>query len=140
MKKYNSKCLIGLILVLTIIFVGFKRQTPDDYTIIFGQTGGFTNINPIFKLNNSGELWRKANQDADFEFLKNVDDQKLAQINNLLNQINFDTLTIHDVGNVTYFIEFKSTQTSKKITWTDDTALSPPVEGLYKQLLSNLKN
>ena len=64
---------------------------------------------------------------------------KILEIDHKLNTIDFKTISLEEVGNMTYFIEVKSNDYSYKITWTDLTD-NPGIKDLYKTLIRTFQN
>lgn len=144
MTIINLRRKIGLV-VLVPFFVFMlncsnsrKLGTAETYSfaVLFGNTGGFTNLNPVFIVKNSGEVLRKENASAEAVFLKKIDRHKIDSLYVFIKETNFGALQIKKTSNLTSYIEIKSENINNRITWTIDSQLPEEVNKLHRFLNS----
>lgn len=149
-RPMNNYCLRKKIRIILIVLLGIylpgcsqskKISIRNSYPfeISFGQTGGFTNMNPVFIVKNSGEVLKKETAASTPVMLKKI---KMSQIDSLyayLEDSGFSTLTIAHPSNITNFIDIQSEKGKNKITWSDEAQIPDKVKKLNRYLLSIVK-
>lgn len=115
-----------------------KMATVDTYPfeILFGNEGGFTNINPCFIVKSSGEILKKDNSSSDSYLLKRMDKHKIDSLYLLIGESNFGNLKIKQISNFTHYIEIKSGKFNNKIMWFNDSQIPVEVKNLYQSLIN----
>jgi hypothetical protein len=134
-----------LILLQLMMFIGCahshkvrKVDTPE-FELLVGKTGGFTNINPVFKIKSNGEVLKCDRANAPFYKLKNIDRSKTDSIYSLVMKCNFAALRLKKVSNMTNYLEFTSDKIHNRIEWFDENQLPAGVNELYQYVLIILK-
>lgn len=115
-----------------------KLNTPE-FELLVGKTGGFTNINPIFKIKSNGEVLKSDRANAPFYKLRNIDRNKVDSIYNFIITSNFGDLRIKKISNMTNYLEFNSDKIHNRIEWFDENQLPARVIKLYQFVLIILK-
>jgi hypothetical protein len=119
-----------------------KVSTVGTYPfeILFGSTGGFTNINPVFEVRSTGEVLKKDNSSSNPYPLKRIDKRTLDTLFMLLRECNFPNLNIKQISNYTNYIEIKSEKFNNKVMWFNDSQIPPELKKLYETLINTIKN
>lgn len=137
---------IPAFLILAVLLVncaGAKRnskKTSPEYSITFGRTGGFTNINPVFTVTSKGEVSRKSNQNASAIPLKKLTQTQIDSVSTFLYNSKFHSLKIDFPYNITNYIELQDSSGISKIQWSKDEQITPEIKKLHSYLLSLIKN
>jgi len=118
-----------------------KSRAIESYSfeIFFGNTGGFSNINPIFSVKNNGDVFKKNNATSDAFLLKKIEIPKIDSLYTLIAKSNFENLKINHISNLTHYIEIKSEKFTNKIMWHENSQLPDEGKKLYNFLLSTVK-
>lgn len=69
--------------------------------------------------------------------INRIKKSQLRKIDKKLNALNYQTISLDEVGNMTYFIEVIYSDSSHKLTWTDQTD-HPELKELYNDLTGTL--
>jgi hypothetical protein len=119
-----------------------KVSTVGTYPfeILFGSTGGFTNINPIFEVKSTGEVLKKNNSSSEPYLLRKMTKTKLDSLYLLIRECNFANLKIKQISNYTNYIEIKSGKFNNKVMWFNDSQIPPELKKLYETLINTIKN
>lgn len=125
-------------------------MNPDNYKkrqIIFGSGGGFTNLVNEYRLLENKKLYHKKSNDTTFTELgkQNADTTKLLFSKAVT--LFEDTTTLHQPGNVYYFIKFRNGNKTQEMVWgsskenTPTSDIRQKAKDLYKELMNlvNLK-
>lgn len=118
---------------------GSKKSAINSekvFLLSVGKTGGFTNTNPLYTLNNKGELNKKEDSESDFKFIKKIPASKTDSVMLLVKQSKFLEQKIDYTSNITYFIELQQGTLNNKISWGDDSQITPELKRLHLFLLS----
>lgn len=134
--------LISLFLFMLNCSPKRKTSTIDAYPfeIRFGNTGGFTNINPVFMVKSTGEVLKKDNATSEPYLLKKITRPMVDSLYLLIKASNFESLQINQVSNMTKYIEIKSEKFTNKVTWFDDTQIPVELMKLNQTLINTIKN
>ncbi len=118
-----------------------KVNTTGKYSfeIRFGNTGGVTNINPVFIVKSNGEIWKKSNASALEQQIKKMSRVQVDSVYLLLDKSNFNNLKINEISNYTNYIEVKSEKINNKINWYDFSRIPAEVKELHTFLLTLIK-
>ncbi len=106
-------------------------------TIYFGKSGGFTNLMEKYALKENGTLYKIT--EGEEQEINRIKKSQLRKIDKKLNSLNYQTISLEEVGNMTYFIDVKSDDYSNKVTWTNLTD-HPDIKELYSALISAFLN
>ncbi|NJK96330.1 MAG: hypothetical protein HC905_16725 [Bacteroidales bacterium] len=117
-----------------------KINTIPAFTITFGKTGGFTNINPVYTFNEKGELLKQPKENATPELLKKLPAIKVDSVYHLIKETGFLEQPLSNPGNISRYIELQKDTLKRQIIWADDHQLSPAYQKLHGYLLSLIKN
>ena len=137
--KKSSFLVAVLFFFFTINFQGcasknkISNANVSFETIYFGKSGGFTNLMEKYAIKNNGAVY-KIIAGGEKE-LNRIKKSQLRKIDQKLDALNYQTISLEEVGNMTYFIEVKSDDSSNKVTWTDLTD-HPEIKELYNALIS----
>lgn len=135
---------ISLVFVFCIVScsVGKKgsKQATHDFSVTFGKTGGFTNINPSYTVNSGGEVFKKENKTSDPQLIRKLSTVQTDSVFILLNESRFMDLKINFPSNITNFIEVGHDSITNRIQWRDESQIPPAVQKLHSYLLSVIKN
>ena len=112
------------------------RKTPEQ-TIYFGKSGGFTNLMEKYAMKSDGAIYKII--DGEENEINRIKKSQLRKIDQKLDALNYQTISLDEVGNMTYFIEVKYDDSSHKLTWTDQ-ADHPEIRELYNDLTSTILN
>jgi len=141
-KIIKQMLLISLILLMFHCAAKQKVSTVGTYPfeILFGSTGGFTNINPIFEVKSTGEVLKKNNSSSEPYLLRKMTKTKLDSLYLLIRECNFANLKIKQISNYTNYIEIKSGKFNNKVMWFNDSQIPPELKKLYETLINTIKN
>lgn len=140
MRKYTNILVSSLFIFSCCLIFGcstLEKQTSDQQfqSIVFGKTGGFSNINNIYTIERNGMVSREAGGDHTMIFELRKKD--IRKIDKELSNINFTSMDLSDVGNMTHYIEVNYSNSTKKNTWVESTE-NEEIKNLYKLLTSFL--
>ena len=141
--KHSLSLIVAIIFSSTIIFqnCASKNKISNSKvffeTIYFGKSGGFTNLMEKYALKESGSVYKII--EGEEKEINSIEYSKILEIDHKLNTLDFKTISLEEVGNMTYFIEVNSNDYSNKITWTDLTD-NLGIKDLYKTLISTFQN
>jgi hypothetical protein len=118
-----------------------KIATKDSYAfeLFFGNTGGFSNINPVFVVKNNGEVLKMDNSSSNPYLLKHIDISKIDSLYKLIRESNLCNLKIKQVSNFNNYIEIKSAGCNNKVMWYNDSQITFELNILYSFLLGIVK-
>ncbi len=104
--------------------------------ISFGNGGGFTGLTNEFLLKNNGEVFKIGPQNQ--TQINQISSDQIKGIATLIKELDFQSLQISETGNMTYFIEVRTTTYTHKVSWTDGSN-STNLKAFYKKLIHTLK-
>ncbi|HNW50181.1 MAG TPA: hypothetical protein PKH79_03805 [Prolixibacteraceae bacterium] len=107
-----------------------------DTQLFFGSSGGFTNAKLEYVLNDDGKIF-KVEGDS-IHFIRKISRSQLKKLNQMLDDCKFKEIQLNSPGNMSYFMELKSSNGANKVVWSEKTG--NPVEVIYKELFNLLKN
>lgn len=141
-KMFRMPVLISLFLSILNCSSNQRVSTIDGYPfeILFGSTGGFTNINTVYIVRSTGEILKKDNDSSQPYLLRKITRPTLDSIYLLIRESNFGSLKINKVSNFTKYIEIKSEKFANKVTWFDDFQIPVALMKLNNTLLKTIKN
>lgn len=137
--KKSSSLIAVLIFLFTTNFLGcasknkISNANVSFEAIYFGKSGGFTNLMERYAIKNNGAVCKII--EGEEKEIGRIKKSQLRKIDQKLNTLNYQTISLDEVGNMTYFIEVKSDDYSNKVTWTDLTD-QPDIKALYNVLIS----
>lgn len=116
------KFLISLLVLLPFLFgcSSSSKNFSSHYKgviIVFGQGGGFTGLYQYNALLENGKLFSKTSKDSLWKMEGKV---KPIVVKNIVNQaiaMHIDTIILNDSGNMTYFINWKSSDKNCELKW-----------------------
>ena len=140
MRKYTNILLASLLIYLCCFTHGcstLEKQTSDYQfqSIVFGKTGGFSNINNTYTIERNGKINRETQGDQ--KLINELRKKDIRKIDKELSSINFASMDLSEVGNITYYIEVIFPGSTKKNTWIE-TSENEEIKNLYKLLVSYL--
>lgn len=106
-------------------------------TIYFGKSGGFTNLMEKYALKENGVVYKLAGGEE--EEIHRIKKSQLRKIDQQLTTLNFQSISLNETGNMTYFMEVKSDDHSNEVNWTDSTDF-PGIKDFYNMLISECLN
>lgn len=101
--------------------------------IIFGRTGGFTNIPEQYVLFLNGRLF-KMEYDSLVKITR-VNGKKVDAIETSLTGMDFANMEINDPGNMTYFIRVIKKDFQNEVRWADNDRY-PQLKELYDSFMA----
>jgi len=113
-----------------------QKASSQFLEISFGSGGGFTGAGSTYLLKADRQVFKM--KEGEFIKINTISKAELRSISSTLKDIDFLNLNFSEKGNMTYFIEIKSADTTHKVTWTD-TSLTPELKEFYKTLAGTLK-
>jgi hypothetical protein len=116
------------------------KAGQKDFEVYFGNSGGFTNINPMYKVNHFGEVYKRENTSSGFVLLKKIKKRQVKDIFVLITKSNFSKLNINKLSNMNRFIEVKTSSGQNKITWYEDSQVPSEILQLERILNDLVKN
>ncbi|MCU0405434.1 MAG: hypothetical protein MUE64_00435 [Ignavibacteriaceae bacterium] len=130
--------LISGLLIITISCVNLKNTNPKKlpFEIIFGKSGGFTNISMEYKIYENGDVYKIQNNGN--QKINSISKSKIKTIRDWLLDSDFEHLKIAETGNITYFITVKSDKYENTVKW-NDSSNNDQLKNLYKDLLTTIK-
>lgn len=142
LNKITQLSVLVLIFLLQINCSNIRKMpVAENYSfeILFGSTGGFTNINLVFIVKSNGEVLKKDNALAEAYLLKRMDKHKIDSLYLLIGKSNFGNLKINQISNFTHYIEIKSEKFNNKVMWFNDSQIPVEVKKLYQCLINAVK-
>lgn len=115
-----------------------KTESPR-FSVSFGKTGGFTNLNPIYTIFSSGEVTRKSGVDSIPVIIKKLQPNQIDSVFQLLKATGFLKNPINHPGNISNYIELKQDTLKRKIIWNDNFQLTPDIRSLQTYLMLMIK-
>jgi len=108
MRKHTNVILTFLLLCFCCFLHGcstLEKQTSEQQfqSIVFGKTGGFSNINNTYTIERSGKVSKEAQ--GDHQMIKKIRKRDIRKIEKELSNIRFLSMDLSEVGNITYYIE-----------------------------------
>jgi len=131
-----------VLIILTFFAVSCatqKQKTAPTYSfneITFGSGGGFTGAQKQFLLKNTGEVYKITGDTS--ALLNKITAPEIDSISKLIQHIDFKNITRNETGNITYHIEVRASDYTKKVTWTDKSS-ADDLKNLYKKLVKTIK-
>ena len=139
-KALTIPLLLTIILGACSVNKKSRNHVIPSFSLTFGKTGGFTNINPIYSINNTGDLFKQATDKADPVPVKKLSSASLDSIYLLLKQTDFLSQPISHTGNISSYLELKMDTLQRKIMWTESAQLPPACLKLHLYLMETIKN
>ncbi len=128
--------LIGIIfLIVSCCNTKKAVYQEDEFQIFFGNSGGFTNAKMEYVINGDRNVF-KLEQDTAM-FVKKISKGEMKEIRTLFLESDFGNLVLNNPGNMTNFIEIKSSEYNNKVNWSGNE--NEMIADIYKQLLTILK-
>jgi hypothetical protein len=132
------------IVLLTLILSSCAGSRNNNkllppFSVSFGKTGGFTNMNPVYTIFSSGEVTSNSDIASNPVLLKNLPLIKVDSVFLLLKETGFLKHQIRQSGNISYYIEFKQDTFHRKIIWNDNVQLTPDILKLHTYLMLMIK-
>ena len=116
----------ALFITLATLFIcsscNTTKYTPSDYPdaqLVFGNGGGFTGLYTEYILFENGQLFTKKSNEENFSALPRAKANTVDQIFKNYSVLGLGEYSFSIPGNVTYYIEFKDSKGSHRITWGD---------------------
>ena len=142
-SKYSVVLFTSALLLLYTTCSNSKKAAHTfvvpEFEITYGRTGGFSNINPVYKIKSNGEVLKSETESSPFSLLRKLDSASIDSLYALVQRCNFATLKINETSNLTKFIAVKSGNMDNKITWYSDDQIPAGVLSLYQFITSLLK-
>jgi hypothetical protein len=137
-RKIYLVVFVPLFLILMDCSNSRKLNSADSYPfeVVFGNTGGFTNLNPVFVIKSSGEVFKKENTASEPLLLKKIDRHKIDSLYLFIKKTNFGALQMKQPSNLSRYIEIKSEKINNRIMWSNDSQLPEEANKLYRFLNS----
>lgn len=107
----------------------------DEYQIFFGNSGGFTNAKMEYVINGDRNVFKIENETT--LFVKKISKDEMKEIMNLFSESEFGKLVLNNPGNITNFIEVKSSEYKNKVSWSENE--NEMISDIYKHLLTIIK-
>jgi len=128
---------------LGILIALFSCTSPEKLLndkstdrIYFGKTGGFTNIPMEYVLFEKGQLFKIRNDSL--IKIHRISGKLIRTVDSLLTTPEFDTLSLDEPGNITYYIRTQQNGTEKEVKWSESSD-NEMVKELYKVLLESIQ-
>jgi hypothetical protein len=140
MKPYFF--LSTLLCVVFAVSCSNKKIAKVDmpaYSLVFGKTGGFTNLNPQYIFYGTGELYKKDMSNESPVLVKKVDATVCHSIYKLTQSQNILELKVNYTANITYYIEYHQGSLFNRIQWGNESQITPEIKQLHELLLELLK-
>lgn len=131
-----------VLIILTFFAVNCatqKQKTAPTYSfneITFGSGGGFTGAQKQFLLKNTGEVYKITGDTS--ALINTITAPEIDSISKLIQHIDFKNITRNETGNITYHIEVRASDYTKKVTWSDKSS-ADDLKNLYKKLVKTIK-
>ena len=106
-------------------------------TIYFGKGGGFTNLIEKYVLKENGAVYKLT--EAEEQEINRIKKSQLRKIDQKLITLDFQSISLDEPGNMTYFMEVKSDDHSNELAWNDATDF-PGIKDFYNMLVSECLN
>jgi len=137
-RKIYLVVFVPLFLILIDCSNSRKLNSVESYPfeVVFGNTGGFTNLNPVFVIKSSGDVFKKENPTSEPVLLKKIDRHKIDSLYLFIKESNFGALQMKQPSNFNKYIEIKSGKINNRIMWSNDSQLPEEVNKLYRFLNS----
>jgi hypothetical protein len=132
----------SVFIVLSVLLIACSSQKdqqkvhPQFLEISFGSGGGFTGLSNTYLLNVNKQVFKLENRK--FTQINSISKADMRNITKTIKEIGFSNLNISEKGDLTYFIEIKTTDSIHKVTWTD-VSETPELKEFYKTLVATLK-
>lgn len=136
MKKHM---IIAVTLVLLCSCMNTRQiaGTLKSPRIHFGKRGGFTNIPLEYVLTQKGQLFKLENDSL--RSIRKVPSGQLDNINSLISNTCFRSLSINEPGNISYFIRVVTNDYDNEVLWYDPSAMQG-LAMIYKALMETTIN
>jgi len=140
MRKSTNILSTSLVIFICCFIYGcstLEKQTADQQfqSIVFGKTGGFSNINNIYTIERNGKVSREVQGDQ--KMIIEIRKKDIRKIEKELSSLQFNSMDLSEVGNLTYYIEVHYANSSKKNTWVETTE-DVEIKKIYELLTSYL--
>jgi hypothetical protein len=141
--KIKKLCLLFISTAIFGACISGKKtsyQPLPVFSVTFGKTGGFTNINPVYTVNNTGNILKQQSEKAEPVLLKKLPPVCVDSVYLLIKQTNFLKDKISIPGNISNYLELKQDTLKRRIIWSDNSQLSPATLKLHLYLLKMIKH
>jgi len=133
-----------IFLFSSLLLTNCKTQKPLDVNeydgpkLIFGTFGGFAGSSNEHTLLPDGQLLNQSTKARDRRPNGKIDKKVATQMIKNFKTLGFNTLELHDPGNLTYFIEFSENGEKHKLSWGRGAQKVPAELKTYYQTLYGL--
>lgn len=111
---------LSILCLITACSSSKVNTSKEKFTEVrFGNYGGFSNLSTEYVITGDGQL-SKVESNVN-KPVKVVRKKVIREIDDKLKSIEFEKLQINDLGNMTYFIEVKTTEYENTVRWNDET-------------------
>jgi len=141
--KVSERIALIFILLFTLSCASSRNTTTREsypFEIRFGSTGGFSNINPMFSIRQTGEVLKKENPTTTPYLIKKITKQKVDSLYQLIRVSDFSNLKINRISNYTNYIQIQTDHYTNKVMWFNDSQIPDALKKLYDTLINTIKN
>jgi hypothetical protein len=141
--KITGRSTLVFFLIFTLSCASSQKTAIREsypFEVRFGSTGGFSNINPIFSIRQTGEVLKKDNSSSEPYLAKKITKQQIDSLYQLIRECNFSNLKINRISNYTHYIEIQTDQYTNKVMWFNDSQIPDALKKLYNTLINTIKN
>ncbi len=114
------------------------KPAPENFTrkqLVFGSGGGITGMVKQHALLEDGYLFTKTNLEDTYTYVSKVSKRKCKGYFNQSQLLNIKDVAFSHPGNRYFFLEYKDTLSTNRITWGDGQHTPPEeITDLYDQL------
>jgi hypothetical protein len=134
------KWAISFLFVLIFLISGCNRKIvlPNAYEkpmIMFGHGGGFSGVEKNFVLQTDGNLFEKSFNKEEYTHLNKLNAKDCTQFFDNYKSLGLGELQFNKPENIYYFIEFKSGDNPRRITWGDSYKENQNLSIFYRTLM-----
>lgn len=140
------KKLLLLLPLSTLLFAQCKvvKYTPEKLPvkqILFGDGGGYANLETTYTLLENGQLFKRTGNDGKYEELKPLKASEARQIFEKVASLQLYKLDIYKPGNLYYFLQDVNAKTDSRIVWGAGDFLPPKsVVAVFRDLYATAKS
>lgn len=145
LNKTSMKKLLLLALLAPLLFFQCKvvRYTPEKLPvkqIMFGDGGGYANLETTYTLLENGQLFKRTGNDGKYEELKPMKASEAKQVFEKVASLQLYKLDIYKPGNLYYFLQDANAKTDSRIVWGAGDFLPPKsVVSVFRDLYATAK-
>lgn len=139
------KKLLLVLLLFPLLFLHCKvvKYTPDKLPvkqIVFGDGGGFANLETTYTLLENGQLFKRTGNDGKYEELSPMKPAEARVIFEKVASLQLYKLDIYKPGNLYYFLQDVNAKTDSRIVWGAGDFLPPKgVVSVFRDLYAATK-